>query len=74
MYLLVIDFTYLERRNFDIVVKELEAFDFQNNNISSYHFKKPYASAELLVFNARINEAIDQGYNWNDGNVLYSEL
>ena len=26
------------------------------------------------MFNARINEAIDHGCNWNDGDVLYSEL
>ena len=24
--------------------------------------------------NARINQAIDHGFNWNDGDVLYSEL
>ena len=26
------------------------------------------------MFNARINEAIDHGCNWNDCDVLYSEL
>jgi len=26
------------------------------------------------MFNARINEAIDHEFNWNDGDVLYSEL
>ena len=26
------------------------------------------------MFNARINEAIDHGCNWNDSDVLYSEL
>jgi len=26
------------------------------------------------MFNARMNEAIDHGCNWNDGDVLYSEL
>ena len=26
------------------------------------------------MFNARINEAIHHGCNWNDGDVLYSEL
>ena len=26
------------------------------------------------MLNARINEAIDHGCNWNDGDVLYSEL
>jgi len=26
------------------------------------------------VLNARINQAIDHGCNWNDGDILYSEL
>ena len=26
------------------------------------------------MFNARMNEAIDHGFNWNDCDVLYSEL
>ena len=26
------------------------------------------------MFNARMNETIDHGCNWNDGDVLYSEL
>jgi len=25
-------------------------------------------------FNARMNQAIDHGHNWNGGDVLYSEL
>jgi len=26
------------------------------------------------MFNARMNQAIDHGCNWNDGDVPYSEL
>ena len=26
------------------------------------------------MFNSRINQAIDHGCNWNDGDILYSEL
>jgi len=26
------------------------------------------------MFNARMNEAMDHGCHWNDGDVLYSEL
>ena len=26
------------------------------------------------MFNVRMNEAIDHGCDWNDGDVLYSEL
>jgi len=29
---------------------------------------------EVPMFNARINQAIDNGCNWNDGDVLYSVL
>ena len=39
MSLLVIDFTYLEGRDGDFVVKELAAFDSQTNRISLYVFK-----------------------------------
>jgi len=74
MSLLVIDFTYLEGRDGDIVVKVLAAVDFQSNRVASYLFKRPYGWEELPMFNARINEAIDHGCNWNDGDVLYSEL
>jgi len=68
MFLLVIDFTYLEGRNGDIVV------DFQSIRVSSHVFKRPYGCDEIPIFKARINEAIDHGCNWNDSHVLYSEL
>jgi len=74
MSLLVIDFTYLEGRDRDIVVKELAAVYFQTNGVASYLFKRPYGWEEVPMFNARINEAIDHGCNWNYGDVLYSEL
>jgi len=74
MSVLVIDFTYLEGRDYDIVFKELAAVDFQSNRVASYVFKRPCIWDEVPMFNARINEAIDHGCNWNDGDVLYSEL
>ena len=40
--LLVIDFTYLEERDVELVVKELVAVDSHSNGVSSYVFKVPY--------------------------------
>ena len=74
MSLLVIDFTYFEGRDGDIVFKELAAVDFQINRFSSYAFKRPYGWEELPMFNARMNQAIIHWCIWNDGGVLYSEL
>jgi len=74
MSLLVIEFIYLEGRDGDIVGKELTAVDFQSNRVSSYVFNIPYGWEKVPKFNARINEAIDHGCNWNDGDELYSEL
>ena len=74
MSLLVIDFTYLEGRDAELLVKELTTVDSHRNRVSSYIFKKPYGWEEVPMFNARINEAIDHGCNWNDGDMLYSEL
>ena len=42
MSLLVIDFTYLEERDVELVVKELVAVDSHSNGVSSYVFKVPY--------------------------------
>ena len=67
----MIDFTYLEGRDCDIVVKDLAAVDFHSNSVASYLFKRPYVWEELKLFNARVNEATDYGCNWNDGEVLY---
>ena len=38
----------------------------------SHVFKKPYSREELSLFNVRMNEAIDNGCNWNDVYVPYS--
>jgi|GEM_PF-3773571 len=74
MSLLVIEFTFLERRHGELVVKELAVVDSHSNRVSSFVFKRPYSWEEVPELNARINQAIDHGCNWNDGDVLYSEL
>ena len=70
----MIDFTYLEGRDGDIVAKDLAAADSHSRRLSSYVFKIRYGWEEIPMFNARMNEAIDHGCNWNDDDVLYSEL
>jgi hypothetical protein len=55
MSLSVIDFTYLEGRDGDTVVKELAAVDSHSNRVSSYVFKRPYGWEEIPMFNARMN-------------------
>jgi len=67
-------FTYVEGRDVDIVVKELAPVDFKGNRVSSHAFKKPHGLNEIPMFSAKINEVIDHGRNWNDGDILYSEL
>jgi len=74
MSLLVIDFTFLEGRDGELVIKELAAVDSHSNRVSSYVFKRPYGWEEVPSFNARMNQAIDHGYNWNDDDILYPEL
>jgi len=74
MTLLVIDFTCLEGRGSELVIKELAVAEYQSNRVSSYMFKKPYLWEEELGFNARINCIIDHGYNWNDIDIFYPEL
>jgi hypothetical protein len=74
MSLLVIDFIYLIGRDGELVVKELAVADSRNNRISSYMFKRPYAWEEVPLFTTRMNTAADHGCNWNDGDILYSEL
>ena len=74
MSLIVTDFTFLEGLEGEIVVKELAVVDSSNNIVSSYVFKRPYGWEEIPPFNARMNQAIAHGCNWNDGDVLYSEL
>ena len=74
MSLIVIDFTFLEGRDNEIIVKELAVTDFRINRVSSYVFKRPYEWEEIPLFNGRMNEAIGHGCNWNNGDVPYSEL
>jgi len=63
MHLLVINFSYLEGKNGELVVKELATVDSHNNRVSSYVFKRPYSWEDLSLFIARLNEAIDHGCN-----------
>jgi hypothetical protein len=63
MSLLVIDVTYLEGEDGELVVKELAAVDSYSSGVSSYVFKRPYSWEELSLFNVRLNEAIDHGCN-----------
>jgi hypothetical protein len=74
MSLTVTDFTYLEGRDGEHLVKELAAVDSNSNMFSQYVFKRPYFWEEVPMFNARINQAIDHGCNWNDGDLPYAEL
>jgi len=69
--LIVIDFTFLEGRDNEIVVKDRAVADSHNNRISSYVFKRPYGWEGVSMFNARMNQAIGHGCNWNDGDVPY---
>jgi len=71
--LLVIEFTFLEGRDGELVVKELAVVD-STVTVSSFVFKRPYSWDELPALNVRINQAIDHGCNSNDGDVPYSEL
>jgi hypothetical protein len=52
MSLLMIDFTYLEIRDGELVVKELAAADSHCNKISSYVFKRSYSWEDVPIFNA----------------------
>jgi hypothetical protein len=74
MSLLVIDFTFLEGRDGELMVKDLAVVDSHSNWVLSYVFKRRYSWEEVPAFNARINQAIDHGCIWNDCAVLYSEL
>ena len=70
----MIDFTYLEGKDGELVVKELATVDSHNNRVSSYLFKRPYSWEDMSLINVRLNEAIDHGCNWNDVYVPYSDL
>jgi len=73
MSLIVISFTFLEGLDNEIVVKELAVADSHINSLG-ISFKRPYGGEEVPMFNARMNQAIGRGCNWNDGDVPYSEL
>ena len=53
--LLVIDFTFMEGQDGELVVKELAAVDFHRNRVSSCVFKIHYGWEEQPLFNARMN-------------------
>jgi hypothetical protein len=55
------------------VVKELPVAHSCSNKVL-YVFKKPYCWDELPMFAAKLNSAITHSINWNDGDILYSEL
>ena len=74
MSLLVNDFTYLEGKDGELVIKDLATVDSHNNRVSSYVFKRPYIWEDLSLFNVRLNEAIVHGCNWNVGFVPHSDL
>jgi hypothetical protein len=74
MSLLVIDFTFLEGQDSELVLKELTVVDYYSNRVSSYVFKRPYSWEEFPTLKTTMNRALDHGCNWNDGDVLYSEL
>jgi len=52
MSLLVIDFTFLEGRDGELVVKELAVVDSHSNRVSSYVFKRPYSWEDVPALNA----------------------
>jgi hypothetical protein len=74
MSLLVVDFNFLDGRDGEIMVKELAFADSQSNRVSSYLFKCPYTWGKVVAFNARFNNTLEHGCNWNDGYIFYSEL
>ena len=74
MSLIVVDFTFFEGRDNEIIVKELAVVDSHNNRVSSYVFTRPYAWEEVPMFNDRMNQAIGHGCNWNDCEFPCSEL
>jgi hypothetical protein len=74
MSLLVIDFNYLLGQESEVVVKELAVVDYSNDRFSSYIFKKPYDWEEVPMFLRRLNSVANHGCNWDDGDILYTEL
>ena len=58
MSLIVTDFTFLDGRDNEIVVKELAVADSHIKRVSLYVFKRPCGWEEVHMFNARMNQAI----------------
>jgi hypothetical protein len=47
---------------------------FCHDRFSSYMFKKPYDWEGVPMFLRRLNAVANHGCNWDDGDILYSEL
>ena len=67
---LVIDFTYLEGKDCELLVEELTAVDSGGNSVCL----RDLTAGNLSLSNVRMNEAIDHGCKWNDDYIPYSEL
>ena len=74
MSFLVIDFTFLERRDGKVVVKDLASVDSHINRVSTYVLKRSQSWEKVPWFNARMNQAIDHECNYNDGDIVHSGL
>ena len=70
----MINFTYLDERDGELVVKDLAAVDSHSNRVSSHVFTRPHGWEEIPTFKARMNQAIYHGCNRKDGCIPYSEL
>jgi hypothetical protein len=73
MSFIAIEFIFLEERDNDLEDKEPAVAESCSHKVT-YIFKRPYIWEQVPMFNAKINDAINHGCNWNDGDVLYSEL
>ena len=71
MFLLMIDFTYLEEKYGELVVKYFSVFNSCSSRASSCGFKRPYRWENLSFFNVKMNEAIYHCCNLNDGDLPY---
>ena len=65
----MIDFTFLEGRDYELVVKGLAAVDSHSNSLITW-IEESVQLGKVPAFNARVNQTIDHGYNWDDGDVL----
>ena len=74
MSLLMTDLPYLEGRNGEPVVRELAAIDSHITGSHHTSLRDRPSWKEVPMFNARMNQAIEHGCNWYDGDIPYSEL